>query len=209
MEAIAISKLLWGSLIFAAGLYLLALRPWRPARMWSNRVPSVDVLCACGVALGATALLATPLFERGAWLLVDQTELPLTLAVLDGRLESIALLPDRIWSDLTSRMGWAPPPTPQAVETPRLGLITEAVLPGVIEVLSLLMRSFAYACGLLTVSLCGVLRLAVGTKRAVAGFTLRPSTDALLAGRISDLEETVLNLERIRSVQIEEPARPV
>ncbi|MAJ60005.1 MAG: hypothetical protein CBC48_08495 [bacterium TMED88] len=208
MEANAISQLLWAGLFFAAGLYLLVLRPWRPTRMWSNRAASVDILWACGVAIGAIALMGTPLFERGAWLLIDQTELPLTLAILDGRLESIALLPDRIWSELTERMGWAASPPPQNAEAPQSGLVSAAVLPSVVEILSLLIRIFAYAWGLLTVTVCLAVRLAVGAKRAVTDLVTRPSTDALLAGRVADLEETVLSLQTLQTSRLEEPVQP-
>ena len=208
MEANAISQLLWGGLIFAAGLYLLVIRPWRPTRMWSNRVTSVDLLWACGIAIGAIALLGTPLFERGAWLLIDQTELPLTLAILDGRLESIALLPDQIWSELAERMGWAAPSPPQAAEVPQAGLISAAVLPSVVEILSMLIRIFAYAWALLTITFCLAVRLAVGAKRAVTGLMTRPAPDAQLAGRVADLEETVLSLQTGHIARLEERIPP-
>ena len=208
MEANAISQLLWGGLIFSAGLYLLVIRPWRPTRMWSNRVASVDLLWAFGVAIGAIALWGTPLFKQGAWLLIDQTELPLTLAILDGRLESIALLPDQIWSELAERMGWAAPLPPQAAEIPQPGLISAAVLPSVVEILSMLLRTFAYAWALLTLTLCLAVRLAVGAKRVATGLVTRPTQDALLAGRVADLEETVLSLQTGQTARLEEPLPP-
>ena len=132
----------------------------------------------------------------------------MSLAILDGRLDAIVLLPDQIWSELAERMGWAAPSPPQAADVPQSGLISAAVLPSVVEILSLLIRILAYAWALLTINLCLAVRLAVGATRAVTGLVTRPATDPLLAGRVADLEETVLSLQTGQTARLEEPLPP-
>ncbi len=198
MEATLLGKALT-ALIAAIGLlYLLFLRPWRLRRLWDRRVPAVDALFIVALAIGLAAVRWPPPFERIAVVLIDQTDLPETLADVDLRIREIEQLPERIWNDLTTRLGWtgeAAVPMPVDDEP---GLVTTTVLPALTAVVEVLVRAFVYWGSLIALALCLVVRLAVGlTRSVVAAVPKRTPPDRMLEGRISELEETILTLRTL------------
>lgn len=194
MEATLLGKLLLGLLGALGLLYGLMLRPWRPRRMWMRRAPAVDVLFVAALVAGATAVIGTPPFERAAVVLVDQTELPASLAAIDERIREVEELPERIWQDLTERLGWTddPPPALDLAEGP--GVVGGTVLPAVTAVVEVLVRAFVYWSSLIVLCICLVMRLAIGVKRAVSTAISAPRPDVMLEGRIAELEEIVVVL---------------
>ena len=195
MEATLLGKALTAVLAAAAFLYLLLLRPWRPQRMWARRVPAIDLLFLLGLVLGFSAIEGAPPFARVADLLVHQTDLPESLGEIDTRIRQVEQLPEQIWSDLTSRLGWTSEPPPPLPTGP--GVVTEAVLPALTAIVEVLVRAFVYWGSLIVLATCQVMRLAVGIKRAIGARTPVWHTDPMLEVRLSELEETVLALRAI------------
>jgi hypothetical protein len=108
-------------LLILAALYALSLRPWRPIRMFRNRVVLVDALFVCSLAVGWASLHHPAPFVDTAQFLVDQTDLPETLEAIDDRIEEIEELPEQLWRDLKERLGLAvepPAPLPVAGQAP-------------------------------------------------------------------------------------------
>lgn len=194
MEATLLGKALTASLAALGLVYLLFLRPWRPRRLWARRVPAVDALFVLALAIGLAAVHWPPPFERVAVLLIDQTDLPETLSGIDLRIREIEQLPERIWNDLTVRLGWTTAPeSPAPIETAP-GPVTTRVLPALTAVVEVLVRAFVYWGSLITLSLCLVVRLAVGLTRSVVAAVPERRPDRMLEGRIAELEELVLTL---------------
>jgi len=197
MEATLLGKTLTGVIAGIGLLYLLFLRPWRPRRMWVRRVPAVDLLFVAALAIGLAAVHWPTPFERAAVVLIGQTDLPGTLSGVDVRIREIEQLPERIWSDLTTRLGWAKEPPPPDLTEPVPGPVTGRVLPALTAVVEVLIRAFVYWGSLIALSLCLVVRLAVGLTRTVVATVPERRPDRMLEGRITELEEIVLSLRSL------------
>ncbi len=198
MEATLLGKVLVGGLAAIALLYLLMLRPWRPRRMWERRAPAVDLLFVVALATGVVAVSGAPPFQRIAEVLVEQTDLPETLGTIDDRIRAIETLPERIWEDLTARFGWSDEPPEPAPSDTGPGVVTSAVLPGVVAIVEVLVRAFVYWGSLISLAVCLVMRIVIGVKRAVGAAVARPRADPLLEGRVAELEEIVVTLRATR-----------
>jgi hypothetical protein len=200
MEATLLGKALTGLLLALAATYVLFLRPWRPRRLWERRVPAVDGLFVLALATGLVAIHVDPPFERIATVLVAQTDLPETLAGVDARIREVEELPERIWSDITARLGWTDAPPPAADPEPTVGPVTTAVLPALTAVVEVLVRAFVYWGCLIALAVCLVMRLAVGMTRAVVATAPAWRRHGVLEGRVAELEEVVLAMRHVRSV---------
>jgi len=204
MEATLLGNLLVAALAAVAVLYLLLLRPWRPRRMWARRALSIDLLFVAALGLGVAAVVGSAPFEGVATMLVDQTDLPATLTAIDARILEVEALPERIWNDLTARLGWTDEP-PLPPPDPGPGVVAGAVLPSVVAVVEVLVRAFVYWGCLISLAVCLVMRIVVGVKRAVSAAVSAPSPDAMLEGRISELEEVVLSLRSLEVGPLDRP----
>lgn len=196
MDASLLIQALAGVLAWAALIYLLLLRPWRPRRLLRRLAPGVDLLFLAGLALGVLALYQPAPFRRTAELLVAQTELPRTLVSLDQRIQSIEQLPERLWAELAEQLGGPPAEAGQAPAAVESHFIERAVMPGVIGLLEMLLRSFGYAGSLLVLAMSQVLRLVAGMRRAPE-VPARRST-AQFEARIAALEEALGTLHNER-----------
>lgn len=205
MEATLLGKTLTAVIAGIALVYGVFLRPWRPRRMWARRVPAVDLLFVAALAIGLAAVHWPAPFERAARVLIDLTDLPGTLSGIDQRIRDIEELPDRIWSDLTTRLGWATEPPPPDLAEPAPGPVTGRVLPALTGVVEVLVRAFVYWGSLIVLSLCLVVRLAVGLTRTVVAAVPERRPDRLLEGRITELEEIVLSLRTLPGTVGREP----
>lgn len=197
MEATLLGKALTAVLGVLAVVYVLFLRPWRPRRMWARRVLPIDLLFVAALATGLAAIHWPAPFARVATVLVDQTELPATLALVDVRIREVEELPERIWSDLTARLGWAAEPSPPSEPEIRVGPVTGAVLPALVAVVEVIVRAFVYWGSLIALALCWVMRLAVGMTRAVVAAAPAWRQHGVLEGRVAELEEVVIGLRTL------------
>lgn len=205
MEATLLGKVLVGGLAAVGLVYVLLLRPWRPRRMWARRAPAIDLLFMVALAIGVAAVVGAPPFARIARVLVDQTDLPATLGTIDDRIREVEALPEQIWSDLTSRLGWSDEPPADLQPPDEPGVVSGAVLPSVVAVVEVLIRAFVYWGSLISMAVCLVMRLVVGVKRALTAAVARPRPDVMLEGRVAELEELVLTLRAIRVAPSAEP----
>lgn len=185
-------------LLILAALYALSLRPWRPIRMFRNRVVLVDALFVCSLAVGWASLHHPAPFVDTAQFLVDQTDLPETLEAIDDRIEEIEELPEQLWRDLKEHLGLAvepPAPLPVAGQgTEPSGRVEAAILPAVVDITEGVLRCTAYAVGLLALLLCQALRGVAGIRRAVGDG--RPTRQAL-EERVTALEESLARLHTL------------
>lgn len=194
MEANLFGKLLTAVLMMGVFFYLLFLRPWRPRRLWQRRVPSVDILFLIALAMGFSSIYSESPYERAAVRVVALTELPETLWQVDERIHFMQELPERVWDNLTERLGWGsdePEPTPVV---PDPTWISDAVLPAVAGVVEMLLRSFVYGGSLMLMAVCQATRLAVGVKRFVSN-QRGQSGQSALEERVAKLEQTIATLE--------------
>jgi hypothetical protein len=203
MEPSLLIKMLSLVLASSALVYLLLLRPWRPARMKARLLPSIDIMFVIGLAFGTAALYEEVAFPRMAGVLVDQTGLPASVADVDRRIEHIEQLPTQLWNDLVERFSWTeveeplPPEPAPPIARSEPGLVEGTLVPAVTSVVEVLLRTVVYWSSLMVLALCQVMRLA---SAAIRRFRRReaPTTPALdvasLHGRISAIEERIAAL---------------
>ncbi len=192
MENPLVIKALAGVLAWAALVYLLLLRPWRPRRLLTNLTPSVDLLFLSGLLVGVMALYQPAPFRQAAEALVAQTALPANLAALDERIDSIEQLPERLWAELAEQLGRPPAESERAPIADERGRLERTLMPGIVGLLEILLRGLGYAGSLLALAVGQVLRLVAGLRRAPADRPVRRS--AALEARVAALEETLRTL---------------
>lgn len=186
MEVSGFVKPLFGSLLSLAFLYLLVLRPWRPRLFLAGLSPSLDLLFLATLVLAASALLEPRPFDRGAALLIAQTDLPDTIAEVDTRISDLEALPERLWADLKASIGFgddeiAPPP-PVLV---RPGSVEATVIQAVGEIVSMILRVYTYLSCVLALWVLLVVRLFSRSRASHPGQRQREE----------DLEHRVATLE--------------
>ena len=194
MQAPMLIQALTALLLAVAALYLLMLRPWRLARLYRRRVPSVDGLFVLAFALGLASLHAAAPFENTALRLVQYTDLPETLLAIDLQIQAIERWPQEVWADLMARLGWNEPEPQLAPEPPQPGWVTETVLPSVLTVVETLLRGFVYWGSLVLIAVCLAVRLAIGLVRGIRKRS-RGTNEAELEAEVSRLQEKIATLE--------------
>ncbi len=204
MEAATLSKALTVLLLTGALLYLLPLRPWHLKRLYLGRVPSVDGLFVIALALGLAALHAAAPFEQVALRIVEYTSLPETLLEIDLQIQFLEQWPEQVWNDLTIRLGWNEPPPLLSPGAPEPGWVTEAVLPGVVGVVEVMLRGFVYWGSLILMAVCLAIRLAVALIRSIRNRSASQA-QAAIEGQLAKLEEKIATLEQ----RLENPNRSI
>jgi len=197
MQAPLVIELGMAPIVLASVFYLLMLRPWRLRRMIARRAPGVDLLFVAGVALGSLALLDPLPFDRAAVALIETTTLPGSLAEVDRRIAEIESLPERIWADLTARLGWGTGDAqqPEAL-APGDGPVAATVLPAVHGIVSGLMRAFAWAGSLAVLAIAQLLRGLAGLRRREPAPERLRRFDRLIDDRVAALEEALQTARR-------------
>jgi len=192
MESSFWIKLFASALASFSLLYVLRLRPWRPRRFWRALSPSVDLLFLSGVLLGALALFEPMPFDRGASLLIAQTELPAHLDALDREIAELAAAPRQLWIDLLEQIGLpgAAPAPPAPYDAARDGHLQHRVLPAVEAIVSVLLRAFFYAGSLLVITVALVMRIFTRWRAAHPSLE-SPPRPASLEERVRALEESL------------------
>jgi hypothetical protein len=195
MEATLLINILTAGLCAFALLYVLLLRPWRPRRFAERFAPGIDALFLLGLATGTAALYSAPPFERGAAVLVELTDLPATLLDLDGQITRLETMPERIWADLSWRMGWGSEPPAPPDGPPAPGLVTENVRPAVDAVVEVLLRAFTYWGSLIVLAVSLVMRGIAGRPpKKARQAPERRHADLALEARVASLEESLAAL---------------
>jgi hypothetical protein len=196
MDASLWIKIGMAPIALAALFYFVMLRPWRPQRMGSRRAPGVDLLFIGAALLGSLAVLQPAPFEQAAIALIETTDLPASLAEIDQRIEDVETLPERMWADLTAKLGWggAVQPEDEVDEVDKVardGLVSAAVLPAVHGVISALMRGFLWVGCLFVLAIAQVMRGLSGLRRREVPEPALRSFDQLIDDRVAALEESL------------------
>jgi hypothetical protein len=188
MSAEWIPTLLTATLGILALLYLLASRPWRREIFRRAFTPTLDLVLIAVLAGGILSVQKPELFDRAAATLVEFTDLPETLDVLDAELHDLSLLPYRTWERLKTKLGFTG--DDDIAEPLRLpGPATTAVLPAIVELIGVMLRFFAYSTALLmgTVLLLPRLWLNRGARLAIE----RELRQKRLSERIDELGKRI------------------
>jgi len=192
MQAPLIIELGMAPIVLASVFYLLMLRPWRLRRMIARRVPSVDLLFLAGVALAGLALLEPLPFDRAAVALTETTTLPGSLAEIDQRIAEIETLPERMWADLTARLGWGAADASEVEPViPGDGPVAGAVLPAVHGIVSGLMRAFVWAGSLAILVIAQLMRGIAGLRQREPAPERLRRFDRLIDDRVASLEDAL------------------
>ena len=166
-EASALVKPLLWVVGAQALLYLLALRPWRVREIHRALSPSVDLTFLMLVVLGVIALVEPRPFDWLSEGLVAETSLPESLNSIDQEIAELGEMPDRVWEEIKASFGFTEPPpviAPSLVMRP--GAIESAVVNAVEEVVSAVMRFYAYVAAVLSLWMLIIMRLFVRSAAA-------------------------------------------
>jgi hypothetical protein len=196
IETTLVIKILSGLLLISASFYLLLLRPWRPRRMLDRMLPSIDLLFVIGLTIGVASLYEESLFPKLASALVQATGLPESAAAVDQRIADLEQLPQRLWDDLVSGLGWGDVDEPALAELAPApiddepGMIEGSFIPAITSAVELLLRSVVYWSALIVLLVCQVMRLAAAALRRLRDrATLRRERElATLDGRVAAIE---------------------
>ena len=160
VEVSGLVKFLLWALAFVAGLYLLALRPWRPKAFLLGLSPSVDLFFLAILALATLSLMESQPFEAAAGYVIAHTSLPDGLAQIDITIAELEDTPTRLWAELVAQLGFGDPPPPAATRWPtRPGPVEATIVTAVGEIISMTLRAYTYLACLTTLWMTLVMRL--------------------------------------------------
>jgi hypothetical protein len=169
--------------------YALALRPWRPQLFRRAFAPLLDLFLIAALTSGFLSVQKPELFVRAATAIVEYTALPETLDSVDAELHDLSLLPSRTWEQLKAKLGFTSEEEAEPEPAREPGPATTNVLPAIVDLVSVLMRVFAYLTALLMGSVLLLPRLWLTRMARLA--MEREKLHARLLGRIDELEHRV------------------
>lgn len=167
----------WSMLV---GLSLMGLYYVVHFRIWSDWLPTCDVLFIAAFAVVVASIAHPPFYQSLSSALINRSPLPEALATADARVVQIETMPGQLIRAALAKVGYESD-EPEVELPAKPGPFESSIRPSIEALLMSVLRAAGFVCGTLLLWTTLALR-AIGTKR----IRLRA-----IAARVEALEQAV------------------